>query len=70
VAHGYDAPNLTARTFLLAVMHDHHTPLHTRIDAAHKLLPIMHDRDYVPDPHAANWEVDLTYRIETKVELR
>jgi hypothetical protein len=39
--HAYDAPMLSAREFLFAVMHDPAVPLVTRMDAAAKLMRIM-----------------------------
>jgi hypothetical protein len=55
--HLYDAPNLSSKEFLLAIMHDPTVPIGRRIDAACKLLELWpHPWDYGP-PH-------LTIRIE------
>ena len=45
--HACDAPNLSAKEFLLAVMHDRTLPLATRIKAASALLPFTNS---VPRP--------------------
>jgi len=52
--HSYDAPGLTPRAFLLAVMHDRHAPIRDRIKAASTLLR-LYPHDW--DPPA------FTYRI-------
>jgi hypothetical protein len=40
VTHKYDDPSLNSMDFLLCIMHDPAVPLHLRMDAASKLLPI------------------------------
>ena len=40
VKHKYDDPSLDSMGFLLCIMHDPAVPLHLRMDAASKLLPI------------------------------
>jgi hypothetical protein len=53
--HVYNAPLLSPKEFLLAVMHDRDTPLRDRMDAASRLLRLF--------PY--DWDAPrLTYRIE------
>ena len=62
--HAYDAPGLTALQFLAAVMHDPHTPIHARMDAADKLLRLC---AHIPaNMHGAylRGELDTIIRIE------
>jgi len=62
--HAYDAPNLTAKQFLYAVMRDTSLDLRTRMKAADRLCHIvLIERDYVQGEWA-NREPVLEYRIE------
>jgi hypothetical protein len=56
--HPYDNPGLSAKEFMLAVMHDPNTPLSVRLDAAAKLLPLLEPIDLIECP-----DTGLTYRI-------
>jgi hypothetical protein len=40
--HAYDAPNISAKDFLLAVMRDPTVPLNLRVTAADLVAPFMH----------------------------
>jgi hypothetical protein len=40
--HAYDDPNISAKDFLIAVMHDPTVPLRLRMTAADKVAPFMH----------------------------
>jgi hypothetical protein len=63
--HAYDNPMLSAKEFLLAVMHDPTVPLHHRMDAAVKLLHITYiDGDYIRGEYLEASEPVLTYKIE------
>ena len=59
--HPYDAPNLSSRQFLIAIMHDHALPLAVRTEAANHLLRIDEPLPPpLPAPH-------LTIRIHQLV---
>jgi hypothetical protein len=47
-SHAYDDPTLSARAFMLAVMHDPSVPIHNRMDAASKLLRIYGPNSFNP----------------------
>jgi hypothetical protein len=61
--HAHDAPGLSPKEFLLAVMRDRTLPLSTRMEAAAAALPY-----FAPRPGESRYyeSVDhhLTYRIE------
>jgi hypothetical protein len=56
--HRFNNPDLHAREFLLAVMHDRTVPLGQRIEAAVKLLPLIEAHEY-----PASREVVLTIKL-------
>jgi hypothetical protein len=62
--HRYDNPDLQARDFLLAVMHDRHTPLSTRIDMAARILKLDAADAGLHDAHPNDREVRVIFRIE------
>lgn len=64
----YDAPGLSPRGFLLAVMHDPSVPIRDRMDAASKLLRLYGENSFKPPrftyiipefPHACARATDL-----------
>jgi len=62
--HPYDAPNLSAKQFLMAVMRDPTVNLYTRMKAADRLCHIvLIERDYVPGEWSKGEPV-LKYKIE------
>jgi hypothetical protein len=46
--HAYDAPNLSAKEFMLAVMHDPSVDIRERIKAAASLLRIFGEHEFYP----------------------
>jgi hypothetical protein len=63
--HAYDAPGLSPKDFLLAVMRDRTAPLGARIEAASKALALSPRTDIAPpyDP-----DFGCTYKISSLLQ--
>jgi hypothetical protein len=62
--HRFDNPDLMPRDWMLAVMHDPHVSLITRIDIAARLMKMDYEAGIV-EPHPHDREVKIVFRIET-----